>query len=131
VADRIEETHGLLLYEEDIMVLPNRIRGLRLGEADWLRSHIVRSGGDSTILAELEADFLKQARHHREGESVDGARAHRAFAAAARLAAYAFNKAQAASYGHLAYLSAYLKAHDPVAFACSAVFVFNAASTPL
>jgi DNA-directed DNA polymerase III PolC len=119
LSDRIGETHGLLLYEEDIMVLLSRTGGLSLAESDRLRSEIVRSGGDSEILAGLEEEFLKKARSNDGTESFDPARARRAFAAAVRFAAYSFNKAHAASYGHLAYLSAYMKVHYPIAFSCA------------
>lgn len=119
MADRLQETHGMLLYEEDIMVLLSRIGGLSVGEADELRSAIVRSGGDPEILASLEAAFLERARMTSNAEERSEARARRAWAAAARFAAYSFNKAHAASYGHLAYLSAYMKTHHLLEHACA------------
>ncbi len=119
LADRLEETHGLLLYEEDIMVLLSRLGGLTLGEADELRSAIVRSGGDPGILDALRRGFLERARGHLGTGKAALARAARGWAAAARFAAYSFNKAHAVSYGRLAYFSAYTKTHHPVEFACA------------
>jgi DNA-directed DNA polymerase III PolC len=118
VGGRLSETHGLLLYEEDIMVLLSRIGGIGLAEADRLRAAIVDSGGDPTALAALETDFLAAAECLRPGGP---ARRHaqRAWQAAARFAAYSFNKAHAVSYGLLAYCSAYAKAHYPLAFGCA------------
>lgn len=110
----------MLLYEEDIMALLSRAGGVSLAEADELRSAIIRSAGNPEVLAGLEREFLNKC-------SVSGrcsnpstlARARSAWAAVARFAAYSFNKAHAASYGRLAYLSAYMKAHHPVEFACA------------
>jgi DNA-directed DNA polymerase III PolC len=119
LADRLEETHGLLLYEEDIMVLLSRLGGLTLGEADELRSEIVRSGGDADTLEALRRGFLERARRHLGAGQDALTRAERGWTAAARFAAYSFNKAHAVSYGRLAYFSAYTKAHHPVEFACA------------
>jgi DNA-directed DNA polymerase III PolC len=115
LADRLAETHGLLLYEEDIMLLLSRTGGLNLGEADELRAAIIASGDDAAVLTDLEASFLQRA----AGQGTAEASARQTWAAAARFAAYSFNKAHAASYGRLAYLSAYSKAHHPVEFACA------------
>lgn len=119
MADRLAATHGMLLYEEDIMMLMSRVGGLSLGEADELRAAIVRSGGDAQILAELEAGFLQRAEKVLGPGEAALARARKAWKAAAHFAAYSFNKAHATSYGQLAYLSAYAKAHYPLEFACA------------
>jgi DNA polymerase III alpha subunit len=112
LAVRVAETQGLLLYEEDLMVLLAEIGGLDLGEADELRAAIVRAGGDEAELALLRERFLG-------GSPVGGARARRAWDEAVRFAAYSFNKAHAASYAELAYLCAYCKAHHPIELACA------------
>ena len=118
IADRLEETYGLLLYEEDIMLLLSRAGGIDPAMADELRGAIIRSGGNAQALSRLEAAYLKAA--GRQGAMrPTPERARRAWAAATRLAAYAFNKAHAASYARLAYLSAYTKTHYPVPFACA------------
>lgn len=115
LSDRLDETHGLFLYEEDIMALLSRIGGMNLEEADELRRQIVESGGIHEVLASLEADFLQRAKTG----GADAPLARRAWATAARFAAYSFNKAHAASYALLAYFSAYVKAHHPLEFACA------------
>jgi DNA polymerase III alpha subunit len=117
LAKRLTETHGLLLYEEDLMVLLSRTGGLGLGEADELRAAIIESGGDPAALAPLAARFLEQAQA--AGGETALPLARRAWEAAARFAAYSFNKAHATSYGRLAYLSAYTKTHHPLPFACA------------
>ncbi len=117
IADRLAETCGLPLYEEDIMMLLSRVGGIDLAEADELRAAIVESGGEREMLARLEENFLGKARRNRPGQGA--ARARQAWACASRFAAYSFNKAHAASYAHLGYLAAYMKTHHPVQFACA------------
>jgi DNA polymerase III alpha subunit len=109
--DRLAETHGLLLYEEDVMLLLSRVGGIGLDVADELRAAIIATGGDEQILAALESEFVAKA--------PDADRARRAWAAAARFAAYSFSKAHAASYGEVAYLCAYAKAHYLTGFTCA------------
>ncbi|WP_243372016.1 DNA polymerase III subunit alpha [Geotalea sp. SG265] len=116
--DRLEQTHGLFLYEEDLMLLLSRIGGISLEEADELRRAIVKSGGDQSMLSRLEAGFLRKAARR---SSADIGTCREAWRTAARLAAYSFNKAHAASYGVLAYCAAYAKAHFPVQFACAVI----------
>ncbi|RJQ80631.1 MAG: DNA polymerase III subunit alpha [Desulfobacteraceae bacterium] len=118
IADRLAETYGMIIYEEDIMVLLSRIGGLTLGQADELRAAIVGSAGDAQTLAHLEAHFLGTARRSALFRQAPQ-RARKAWNAAVRFSAYSFNKAHAASYGHLAYFSAYMKAHHPLQFACA------------
>lgn len=118
MADRLEETYGLFLYEEDVMLLLARTGGLSLAEADELRRAIVKSGGDPAALSVLQAAFLERAAAV-QGER--GTLARRAWNTATRLAAYSFNKAHAASYARLAYYSAYAKMHHPVGFACALI----------
>ncbi len=119
MADRLAETHGMLLYEEDIMVMLSRLGGMTLGEADELRSAIVNSGGDPEVLTSLETGFLERAGTVLGRGPESSARARRAWEAAARFAAYSFNKAHAVSYARLAYFTAYMKVHHLLEFACA------------
>ena len=119
LADRLSETYGLPIYEEDIMVLLARTGGVTLAQADELRRGIVKSGGDAVALSSLQAGFLRNAQSRYPGDNAALARARRAWVIAARFAAYSFNKAHAASYALLAYYSAYLKVHHPVEFGCA------------
>lgn len=115
LADRLGETFGLPIYEEDIMVLLSRTGGISLAQADELRRGIVKCGGDAAALRGLQAAFLRLAKQAAPRASL--ARANRAWGVAARFAAYAFNKAHAASYAFLSYYAAYVKVHLPVQFA--------------
>lgn len=117
VKERLKETHGLFLYEEDIMVLLHQTGDITLAESDELRRAIVKSGGEALLLGAQEQRFLRSLR--RKGDAVRLAEARRAWEVAVRFAAYSFNKAHAASYAVLAYCSAYTKAHFPAEFACA------------
>jgi DNA-directed DNA polymerase III PolC len=119
LSDRLSETHGLPIYEEEIMVLLSRCGGVTLAQADELRRGIVKSGGDTILLRSLQRTFLNSAREKYGNDAHALARAGKAWLLAARFAAYSFNKAHAASYALLSYYSAYLKAHHPVEFACA------------
>jgi DNA polymerase III alpha subunit len=119
LADRLRETHGLLIYEEDIMVLLARSGGISLAESDEYRRGIVKSGGDPATLVALQARFLTNAESTFPNDRGALARARRAWSVAARFAAYSFNKAHAASYALLAYCSAYLKVHHAVELGCA------------
>jgi DNA-directed DNA polymerase III PolC len=119
LTDRLRETHGLPIYEEDIMLLLSRAGGVSLAEADELRRGIVKSGGDVNLLSSFQARFMSSAETSFPNDRSVLARARRAWQVAARFAAYSFNKAHAASYALLAYYSAYLKIHHPVEFACA------------
>ncbi len=105
-------THGVMLYEEDVMRVAAALTGIPLHEGDELRRAI---GGARTEeeRASLERGFL----HCAVRAGVDEAAARAVWRELSRFGAYAFCKAHAAGYGALAYQCAYLKAHFPTEFA--------------
>jgi len=105
-------THGVLLYEEDVMCVAAALTGLSLAEGDQLRRAIGAARGDEEFRS-LEAGFVAQAAR----AGVDAGTARAVWRELARFAAYAFCKAHAAGYGTLAYHCTYLKAHFPTEFA--------------
>ena len=113
IAETLRPTHGLLLYDEDLMRLASRIAGLPLAAADRLRTAVIEA--DREGLLELEAQFMQRAAAH----GYAGATAEHAWQAVAQFAAYSFCKAHASSYAVMAYHCAYLKRHYPVEFACA------------
>ncbi|MBI5710852.1 MAG: DNA polymerase III subunit alpha [Candidatus Eisenbacteria bacterium] len=108
----LRETHGLLLYEEDVMRVAAPLAGLSLAEGDDLRRAIAAARDDEEFRA-LERGFVGLAA--RRGVTPDTARA--VWRDLARFAAYAFCKAHAAGYGTLGWQSAYLKARFPTEWA--------------
>ncbi len=105
-------THGLLLYEEDVMCVAAALTGLSLAEGDLLRRAIAAARGIEEFRS-LEAGFVTQAAR----ADVDTGTARAVWRELTRFAAYAFCKAHAAGYGTLAYQCTYLKTHFPTEFA--------------
>ncbi|HYM82346.1 MAG TPA: OB-fold nucleic acid binding domain-containing protein, partial [Candidatus Limnocylindria bacterium] len=107
----LRATHGVLLYEEDVMCVAAALTGLTLAEGDQLRRAIAAAGSDELLA--LEHGFVGQSA--RAGVDADTARS--VWRELARFAAYSFCKAHAAGYGALAYQSTYLKTHYPTEYA--------------
>ncbi len=106
----LEETYGIILYQEQVMQIAQRVGGYRLGEADLLR----RAMGKKKM-----EEMAKQRVHFMEGARAQGInekKAEKLFDLMAQFAEYGFNKSHSAAYGYLAYLTGYLKAHYAVEF---------------
>jgi DNA polymerase-3 subunit alpha len=106
----LKETHGIMIYQEQVMQIAQVLAGYSLGSADLLR----RAMGKK-IPAEMEAQrqlFIEGA----AGRGVDAGLADHIFDQMAKFAGYGFNKSHAAAYALLAYQTAYLKANYPVEF---------------
>jgi DNA polymerase-3 subunit alpha len=106
----VDETYGILVYQEQVMQISQDVAGYSLGGADLLR----RAMGKK-IRSEMEAQ---------RATFVDGAvqngvppeKAGEIFDMMEKFAEYGFNKSHAAAYALVAYHTAYLKANHPVAF---------------
>ncbi len=106
----LKETHGVIIYQEQVMQIAQILSGYSLGEADLLR----RAMGKK-IASEMEAQRVR---------FVDGAverglqkgEADMIFDLLAKFANYGFNKSHAAAYALVSYQTAYLKANYPVEF---------------
>ncbi|MEX2454711.1 MAG: DNA polymerase III subunit alpha [Rhodospirillaceae bacterium] len=106
----LNETFGVMIYQEQVMQIAQVLSGYSLGSADLLR----RAMGKK-IKAEMEAqreNFVAGA----EERGVDRAQAARIFEQVDKFAGYGFNKSHAAAYALVAYQTAYLKANYPVEF---------------
>jgi DNA polymerase III subunit alpha len=108
----LQGTHGVMLYEEDVMTVAAALTGLALAEGDQLRRAIGAARGDEEFRA-LERGFVG----HAKGAGVDEGTARAVWRELTRFGAYAFCKAHAAGYGALAYQCTYLRAHFPAEFA--------------
>jgi len=106
----LKETHGIMIYQEQVMQIAQVLAGYSLGSADLLR----RAMGKK-IPAEMEAQrqlFIEGA----AARGVDAGLADHIFDQMAKFAGYGFNKSHAAAYALVAYQTAYLKANYPVEF---------------
>jgi DNA polymerase-3 subunit alpha len=106
----LEETLGVIVYQEQVMQIANRLAGYSLGEADLLR----RAMGKK-IAAEMAAQrerFVTGAAQR----SYPPKKIEKIFDLMAQFAGYGFNKSHSAAYALLAYHTAYLKTHYPIEF---------------
>jgi DNA polymerase-3 subunit alpha len=106
----VQETYGILVYQEQVMQISQELAGYSLGGADLLR----RAMGKK-IRSEMEA----QRKIFVDGAVKNGvpeAKAGEIFDLMEKFAEYGFNKSHAAAYALVAYHTAYLKANHPVAF---------------
>jgi DNA polymerase III subunit alpha len=106
----LEETYGIIVYQEQIMQIANLMAGFSLGRADLLRRAMGKK--QLSIMKSEKKDFiagcLKNGYSKQVAESV--------FAMIEKFARYGFNKAHSASYAMIAYQTAWMKVHYPVEF---------------
>jgi DNA-directed DNA polymerase III PolC len=110
LVDVLWETHGVMLYQEDVMQAAARVAGMDLTEADQLRRALQKHREHE--LVPLRARFMAGA----AGEGVEPADARGVWDLIANFASFAFCKAHAVTYGRIAYRAAWLKTHHPAAF---------------
>ncbi|HZZ93078.1 MAG TPA: DNA polymerase III subunit alpha [Usitatibacter sp.] len=108
--DILDETYGVMTYQEQVMTIAQVIGGYTLGGADLLRRAMGKKKPEE--MAKQRAIFLEGAGKGGLGE----AKAGQLFDLMEKFAGYGFNKSHAAAYAYVAYQTAYLKAHYPAAF---------------
>ncbi|MBY3425499.1 DNA polymerase III subunit alpha [Rhizobium laguerreae] len=117
LASVLEETYGIITYQEDVMRIARELGGYTLGEADLLR----RAMGKK-IASEMEVHEKKFCDGAQE-RGIDRRVAKIIFEKCAKFAGYGFNKGHAAAYSQVAYQTAFLKAKYPVEFYCACMTV--------
>lgn len=106
----LDETYGIIVYQEQVMQIAQLLSGYSLGEADMLR----RAMGKKD-----RAEMDRQRVRFREGSAKEGVKeslADEIFDLLAKFANYGFNKSHAAAYAWVSYQTAYLKEHFPHEF---------------
>ena len=106
----LEETYGIIVYQEQVMQIAVEVAGFSMGEADILRKAMGKKKIE--VMAEQKQKFLDGA----EGRGVDRAKAKELWEYIEPFAGYGFNKSHSVAYAMLAYKTAWLKTHYPVAF---------------
>ncbi|MBI1788826.1 MAG: DNA polymerase III subunit alpha [Acidobacteria bacterium] len=106
----LEETYGVILYQEQVMQISNVLAGYSLGEADILRRAMGKKKAEE--MAAQRERFLQGAL----AKGFPQKRIEKIFDLMEQFAGYGFNKSHSAAYAYLAYVTAYLKAHYPVDF---------------
>ncbi|NRA89678.1 MAG: DNA polymerase III subunit alpha [Simkaniaceae bacterium] len=103
----IQETYGIMVYQEQVMQIASLLASYSLGEGDVLRRAMGKKDRD---------EMAKQREKFRQGaieKGIDEKKAMEVFDKIEKFASYGFNKSHAAAYGYLSYVTAYLKANFP------------------
>ena len=108
--DILEETYGVILYQEQVMQIANRLANFSLGEADILRRAMGKKKKEE--MAAQRAKFMAGC----AASKIQEKKAERIFNLMEEFAGYGFNKSHSCAYALLAYQTAYLKTHYPVEF---------------
>src|SRR5580704_4047597 len=106
----LSETWGVILYQEQVMQIANRLAGFSLGDADLLRRAMGKKKHEE--MAAQREKFLAGCL----ARKIPAKKAERIFELMAEFAGYGFNKSHSCAYALLAYQTAYLKTHYPVEF---------------
>jgi len=111
--ETLKETHGVMVYQEQVMQAARVMAGYSLGGADLLRRAMGKKKAEE--MAKQKASFVEGAKKNNYAE----ADAERVFELMEYFSGYGFNKSHSAAYALISYQCAYLKAHFPVEFLCA------------
>lgn len=106
----LEETYGVIVYQEQVMQISNLLAGYSLGDADLLRRAMGKKNAE---------EMAKQRVRFSQGAVQAGypqKKVEKIFDLMEQFAGYGFNKSHSAAYAYLAYVTAYLKAHYTLEF---------------
>jgi DNA polymerase-3 subunit alpha len=113
VDEILAPTYGVIVYQEQVMQIAQKLAGYTLGGADLLRRAMGKKKPEE--MAKQKSIFVAGAR----GKEVDEKEAERIFGLLEYFAGYGFNKSHSAAYALITYQTAWLKAHYPVEFLCA------------
>ena len=106
----LSETYGVILYQEQVMQISNKLAGYSLGDADILRKAMGKKNAQE--MAKQRERFITGA----TSRGLPAKKVIKIFDLMEQFAGYGFNKSHSAAYAYLAYVTAYLKAHFSVEF---------------
>ena len=106
----LQNTYGIMIYQEQIMQVAQTMAGFTLGKADNLRKAISKKKGEE--LRRMQEEFIAGALR----KGYDEALAQKVYALIMKFANYGFNRSHSVAYGMIAYQLAYLKANVPLYF---------------
>ena len=106
----LESTNGVIIYQEQVMQIAQRLAGFSLGNADVLRQAMGKK--DQAKMAQKKTEFIKGA----ESNGINVHIATEIFEQMERFAEYGFNKSHSVAYAVVSYQTAYLKYHFPAAY---------------
>jgi DNA polymerase-3 subunit alpha len=106
----LDETYGVMVYQEQVMRILNRLGGIELSQSYQCIKAISKKKLET--IAQYRAQFIEGAK----ANGLDERKAVELFGMIEKFAGYGFNKSHSTAYGAVAYQTAYLKAHYPVEF---------------
>ena len=109
----LSQSYGVITYQDDVMMIAIKLAGY-----SWLEADKLRKAMGKKIPAEMEAQKEKLIEGFVE-HGLNEKKAEALWKLIEPFAAYGFNKAHAASYGKVAYQTAYMKANFPVIYMCA------------
>jgi DNA polymerase III subunit alpha len=107
MAEYLEETYGITVYQEQVMLLAQKLAGFSKGDADVLRKAMGKK--QKSVLDKMKSQFMKGA----TDKGLDGEKLEKIWTDWEAFAQYAFNKSHSTCYAYVAYQTAYLKSHYP------------------
>tara|TARA_B110000971_G_scaffold72613_1_gene74551 strand:- start:8926 stop:13371 length:4446 start_codon:yes stop_codon:yes gene_type:complete len=111
--DFLKETYGITVYQEQVMLLSQKLAGFSKGEADTLRKAMGKKKVD--LLNKMKPQFLSQGQERGHDTEI----LEKIWKDWEKFASYAFNKSHSTCYALIAYQTAYLKAHYPAEYMAS------------
>ena len=109
----LDETYGVIVYQDQVLLILQRFAGYTLGEADTVRKAMGKK--IASLMSEERDRFIDGAL----GKGFERPLAIQVFDLIEPFAGYAFNKAHSVSYALISYWTAYFKAHYPLEYMCS------------
>lgn len=110
--EQLEETYGVMVYQEDVMKIGHHYGGLDLAEADVLRRMMSGKSRKKNLMLEIEDRFFYNCKQKDYPENIS----REIWRQMESFAGYSFNKAHSASYAVESYQSLFLKTYYPVEF---------------
>lgn len=115
----LEETHGVIVYQDQVLQLVRNLAGFSLGKADILRRAMGKK--DKQLLDSMKIEFMAGTAEREIKPDI----AEKVWVLLEPFAGYAFNKAHAVCYALIAYQTAYLKANYPVEYMAALLGVYR------
>ncbi len=103
--DILDDTYGVIVYQEQVMTIANRVAGFSLGQADLLRRAMGKKKPEE--MEKQKTEFIDGA----IAKGMERDKAEKMFDLIAYFAGYGFNKSHSAAYAVITYQTAYLKTH--------------------
>ncbi|MDN6435766.1 DNA polymerase III subunit alpha [Lentilactobacillus parabuchneri] len=106
----LKPTYGVIVYQEQVMLVASKMAGFSLGQADILRRAMSKK--KLAVMGQMKVQFMAGSKKRGYPEAV----ANKVFDYIERFANYGFNKSHAVAYSKMAYELAFLKVHYPGEF---------------